>query len=182
MIIGYIHSRFNNKYHNNMRKLSLHLFNLTLVALFSCVDKGEEEINSNIIVGEWNLTAVDYEGTTTSQFGDIEFTGTGTDLNMTVTFSTDPNEVLSEGDFTLEMEMTFAGQTETVSQPNQGFVGSGTWSVDGNVLSITTQGITQEAEIVELTTESLIVSAGLDQDLGQGSSASVSIKYEFEKL
>lgn len=162
-------------------KKSLFLVPLCLlVALVipSCGEDGEDPQNS--LVGTWRLTSVDYTGTTSSAAGDISYTGTGEDLDLTMVFTEDPNEVTVQGDYSILLETEFLGQTVSFTLTNQDFVSTGTWSLNGSTLTVTSQGQTSDLNVVDLNTADMTVTAVLSQNIG-GNQIDVTITYGFAR-
>jgi hypothetical protein len=135
---------------------------LLAVAVFflSCGDdKDEDPAPTGDLAGSWNMTAIDYNGTSTVAVMGIEskstFTGTGKEMNLTVTFTEDPNKFTSQGDYVIALKTTTQGQTINSDFPIDGFMIDGTWSLNGKTLTIEGDGRKQEATIIEQTATTL---------------------------
>ncbi len=156
------------------------LFLLSLaVVLFSC---GNEDPKPDGLIGSWFLTTLDYEGFTTSTaMGNTNFKGFGKDMDMTMTFSENPNKFTSEGSYTIELTINAPGQTITEDLTYDTALSDGTWAVIGNTLTVTSAGVAQDVTIISQTSTTLEL--GIDseesQDVeGLGSvSTSVQITY-----
>ncbi|MEL6811966.1 MAG: lipocalin family protein [Bacteroidota bacterium] len=114
------------------------------------------------LVGTWNGTGVSYSGTTETTANGVtisaDFVGEGYDYNYTVTFSENPNQVTSEGSYSIELTTTSGGQTITQNVENISFSEVGEWSISGDQLTVTSAtGDPSTATIVELTANSLIL-------------------------
>jgi hypothetical protein len=141
-----------------MKITKLFLIAITVV-LFSCGGDDDPKPSSATLVGKWAVTGVDYKGTSTTSVDGIElessFTGKGKDMNMTVTLNENPATFTSTGSYTVALTTTVMGASYTQDYPFEGFMIDGTWKQDGNTLTVTNSGGTQQATIVELTASSL---------------------------
>ena len=83
--------------------------------------------------------------------------GEGFDIDATVTFSEDPNEVSSEGQFSMTVTTTFLGVSEEETLENLDLLGDGTWSLEDHPLTITSTADDQDAVItIELLSEDML--------------------------
>lgn len=129
-----------------------------LGVLFSCGgDDSDDIMNSDPLVGEWRMVSLDYSGTSTTinPYGPplvSEFVGTARDINTTITFNSD-NTFSSEGAYTIDLVTDYGGTTFEESTEFEGFMGSGTWALDGNTLTTTDNatGETSELDLQNLT-------------------------------
>jgi len=153
------------------------LFFLSLaVVLFSCGKDDDPKPAADGLIGAWSVTALDYEGsTTTTVMGTsitADFTGVAKNMDMTVTFKQNPNTVTSEGSYTIALTTTTLGQSVTEDYTFNDFISDGTWSLSDKTLTVTNSGAAQEATIISQTSTTLVL--GIDtvqtQDLaGVGS-------------
>ncbi|WAC02634.1 hypothetical protein N7U66_02810 [Lacinutrix neustonica] len=118
-----------------MKKLNVLLIALFLV-LSACTsddDTTDAPIASESILGTWIGQDVDYTGasTTTGQGQSINstFVGEAYDVDYTLTFTEDPNQVVSNGSYSIELTTTTLGQTQTNTVENLEFLGNGSWSL-----------------------------------------------------
>jgi hypothetical protein len=138
------------------------LLSAAIVLTTGCKKDSETEptINSDI-AGVWNCTAIDYTGTTVTEVSGqsltTEFTGEGYDIDFTLTFVENPNEVTSEGSYSIKLTTTLLGQSTVQYIETQPFEYTGTWSMDNNTISITNDGDTDVATITELTDNTLVI-------------------------
>ncbi len=144
------------------------LFLLSIaVILFSCSDKDDPIPTSEGMVGTWTVTGIDYKGSTTTTISGItakaDFTGTGKDMDLTTTFTSNPNTVTSEGTYTIVLKTTVAGQTTTDEFPFDEVLTDGTWTLNGKILSITNPSGTQDATIVKQTSTTLVLRLDLEE-------------------
>lgn len=115
--------------------------------------------------------AVDYTGSmTTIQAGETfvaNFIDQAYDVDYTLIFSEDPNEVVLDGAYSIELVTTTLGQTQTDNIENLEFLSSGRWSRAGDELTVVNDGQTSVTTIIELTDTSLKLSTVQTQDLSQ---------------
>jgi len=123
-------------------------FIVSLVVLFfSCSEDEQAPALPTVegLTGTWDMTAIDYSGTSATTFGgntiNATFTGKGKNMDYITTFSVDPNAVVSQGSYTIELTTKVAGQTTTEDYEfNDAFM-DGTWELDGQTLIITNDGV-----------------------------------------
>jgi hypothetical protein len=170
-----------------MKIAKLLLLSLSIIFL-SCSDDEDPKPTSEGMVGTWNITAVEYTGTTTSsilgQTIKADFTGTGKDMDLTSTFGMNPNTVVSAGGYTITLKTTVAGQTTTEDVPVDDFVSDGTWSLSGNTLTITDDFGTEDATIIQQTATTLKMRIDIDEtesDLGFTVTTKVRTIFTFAK-
>ena len=71
-------------------------------------------------------------------------------MDYFVTFTANPNNVSSEGSYTVVMTTTTLGQSVTEEYPFEDVLLDGTWTLDGNTMTVTSQGEPpQEATVTE---------------------------------
>ena len=132
-----------------------------LVMLSSCSsdDNNGPDNNTADIVGIWIGETVDYSGTTSTEFQgetiNAVFTGEGTDIDYTLSFTEDPNNVVANGSYSVLLTYTIDGQSEEQVLEDLDFLGSGTWNISDDILTIVSEGETSEVEILQLTDSSL---------------------------
>ncbi|MCB4808992.1 lipocalin family protein [Tamlana sp. 62-3] len=147
-----------------MRKIVV-LFVVLSSFLWSCSGDSENGSNQDIddLVGTWVAQNIETTGTATFEVLDqnitAPITGEGYDVDFSLTFSENPNNYTTEGSFGLEISITYLFQTMSERIDDQEFLGSGTWSKDGNVLTIVENGETTVLTISELTNTSLVLTA-----------------------
>lgn len=135
----------------------LYIFALTSILFVSCSKNNDDDNNdtSSDLLGTWTATSVNYTGTsvTTVQGNSIESTyvGTGYDIDFTVTFTENPNQMTSAGDYSVELSTTFAGQTITQNVENLAFSEVGAWTREGDQLTVTSSNGTGTCTITTLT-------------------------------
>jgi hypothetical protein len=158
------------------------------VIFFACSDDDDPKPTKEGLVGTWTATAIDYAGTTTTSVQGIElksdFTGKGKDMAMSVIFNDNPATFTSAGSYTVTLTSTTAGQTITQDYPFEGFMINGTWTLDGNTITVTGANGTQKATIVEQTATTLKMKWDYDYTMSQqGATVVMKIKgtYAFKK-
>ncbi|MBG43755.1 MAG: hypothetical protein CL530_07280 [Aequorivita sp.] len=146
-----------------MKIFKLILFTAFISLTISCSkddDNPAPENNGNII-GVWKGTTVNYTGstTTTAQGQSItaDYVGEAYDVDYTLTFTENPKKVVSDGSYSIELTTTVNGQSTTQNVENLELLSSGDWSINGNTLSITVDNETDDATIVELTNNNLVL-------------------------
>lgn len=144
-----------------------------LLVFASCSnDDGDNSSDvSGDLLGVWIGQEVDYTGTAVTEYlgQDIvaTFVGEGYDVDYALTFSENPNEVITDGTYSLELTTTVLGQTQSENLENVELFGDGAWERSGNVVTIESQGQTAIATILELTANTLILSIETTQDVSQ---------------
>jgi hypothetical protein len=158
------------------------------VILFSCSDDDDPKPTTQGMIGAWSVTAVDYKGTTTTtaQGASIkaDFTGTGKNMNLTVTFKETPKVVTNEGSYSIDLKTTIMGQTSTDQYDFDEVFTNGTWALDGNTLTITSSNGTEKATIVEQSSTILklkVDTTETETDQGMTVTTNIQINYTFKK-
>ena len=162
---------------------------LSLAVIFLSCNEDEDPIpTSEGMVGNWAITALDYKGTTTTTAQGIsikaDFTGTGKDMDLITTFTTNPNTVTSEGSYTIVLKTTYAGQSTTEEYEVDETVTDGTWTLSGKNLTVTGDFGPQTATILEQTSTTLKLKAEVSEnESDQGITVSTKIEaiYTFTK-
>ncbi|HUR30007.1 MAG TPA: lipocalin family protein, partial [Saprospiraceae bacterium] len=126
----------------------------------------KDENDASDIVGEWNLTNIHSENGYSILFGDTsnyEFHGTA--YNIETTFTENPNQFSSTGDYTFEVTTSTFGIPLTQTQTVSAFPGTGTWSINGDTLTQVFSGATTEIKILELNNSKMRLKEHLDTDV-----------------
>ena len=174
-----------------MRITTLPFLALALCFMFACSKKEDEPKPNNELKGSWKATDISYTGTSTTSVSGFtassNFTGTGYDLNLTIKFDENPNIYTTSGNYSIKLATNINGQTMNKNYTNQSFLDGGSWSKQGNELSITskTTGALQKATILELTSTTLKMGYNTSQTTEQnGATVSVTIAgtYTFKRL
>jgi hypothetical protein len=125
-----------------MKSLSYLAMLLALsLSITACSDEEAGSPNNEALVGTWRLESIDYSGTSSTTVQGTTFTsvfvGEGYDLDVTVTFSEDPDTYTTDGDYSIRLTTTTQGQTVEQDFTFEGFLDDGTWERDGENVIIT---------------------------------------------
>lgn len=153
-----------------MKKSNLTTVFLLLVlalSIASC-NKKDDTINGDI-TGVWNCTAVNYTGTSVTEYSGqsatTDFTGEGYNVDFTFTVSENPNVATSNGSYSIKLTSTVNGQTITQNIENISFILTGEWSKDGNKMTVVRDGESSDATIVKLTDTELELNMVYEQTI-----------------
>lgn len=131
---------------------------------------GMNDESSNI-VGMWEVISIDASGTSTAEIAgqtiETNFVGEGIDLNYTVTFTEDPNEVTADGEYNIELTTTVAGQSITETIPGILFIDSGSWVIEGDQITITSNDMDSTGTITTLTDTTLTIEVDTEVTIEQ---------------
>lgn len=141
------------------------LFLSFLFVLVSCSSDDDSQGNSTIdITGNWEVTGMEGEGEATGEFNGqmvtLPFELLGKDFDAQVLFTEDPNEMTPTGSLTLEITVSFLGQTDTIEEMvdlSDEFITASSWSIDGNIMTLESEGEIQTAEIITLTQNKMVL-------------------------
>lgn len=154
-----------------MRALKVMLFLTALVSLVSCSkDEDDPKINSELILGEWNLEEYTYTGTNTysdgSETASVSYTGETVDIDFETVFLAD-GTYITTGGYTIILTSTALGETSVENFTYSDINTTGTYSIDGKTLTTTFDGEDypgqetiaeiSEATIQELTPNRLVL-------------------------
>lgn len=152
-------------------KLKLFLFVLSISFFSSCTDNSTPiDVSSDDLLGIWNITDFNFEGTTSATLAGqtitSTFVNTGRDYDFTVEFTSNPNTIASSGSYVSISTVTVAGQTFTEEVPVNSISGldSGTWSLNGNVITTTVGGESSEMVIDQITSNLLVLKAVVEEN------------------
>ncbi|MEL0456292.1 hypothetical protein WJN01_08650 [Flavobacteriaceae bacterium SZ-1-7] len=154
-----------------MKKLNLFFVALALI-ITSCTEDGDPipQISGDI-VGIWDMVDYTYTGqtVTTAQGQTLksDFTGEAYNMNYTITFEENPNNLISMGSFSLKLTTTTLGQTSTQNIDNIEGLVTGTWEMVNGEIITNANGDQGKMKIEELTESSLVLSIAEKQDLSQ---------------
>jgi hypothetical protein len=164
----------------------LYVFGILL--LFTACEQTDNnlEVTSDTLAGEWQMSGFTYGGRSTNEAdGAIyqsNFAGTGRDVNFTIWFNAD-GTYTSTGSYTIDVTYAFGGQefTQPLTMGDQ--LESGTYLWEDNQLSMTrsSDGLTQVATNLELSTELLVFELQhIQTNTGQGTSSTLIIDGDFQ--
>lgn len=127
-----------------------HLLYLALCStlLWSCSeDEGVEEPTSDF-VGTWELADVSYSGISYIEYlgsnYEQSFTSEGFNYDATMTATENPNEVETEGSYSVSFTVELYGIEIPYTSSGIDLVGQGTWDIEGDQLTV----VSEEQEIV----------------------------------
>jgi hypothetical protein len=171
-----------------MKITKLLLIGLAAIS-FSCSDDEDFVATSEAMAGDWVITALDYKGTTTTTAEGVslkaDFTGTGKDMDLITSFDVSPNTVTSEGSYTIVLTTNFMGQSTTEELEMNETVANGTWTLNGNTLTVTNDDYgDQTATILEQTPTTLKLKADVtesESDAGITVATKIEAIYTFTK-
>ena len=150
--------------------IKLFLFVLSVSILSSCSDSSNSvDVTADDLLGVWNLTDINGQGTSTTTFNGqtitADVTTTGRDYDFTTEFTANPNTVSGTGSYIGISTATFAGQTVTEEQLLSSIAGldSGTWSLNGNIITVEVGGETSEMIVEEVTNNLLVLTAAFEE-------------------
>lgn len=116
--------------------------------------------NSNLIAtenlaGTWNLQSFENKINTTINFLGVPVASNtdaiGEDIQMQITFSENPNIVVSQGSYTLVVTTTILTKTETQEFATNDAVLAGSWSLSGKEVTITNNDPDVDEEFRNIT-------------------------------
>lgn len=171
-------------------KIITKIFLLILpVVIFSCSKEDDPIPTSEGMVGEWSMTALSYKGSTTTKVSGFsakaDFTGTGKDIDFVTTFTADPNNVSSEGSYTIVLKTTIAGQSTTEEVPLDEVIMDGTWSLEGRTLTVTNGDLSQDATVTKQSDTTLQFKVDVTETEGDADISVTTVLhavYTFEKI
>ncbi len=106
-----------------------------LVTCISCSDNDNDpEVNSGMILGEWQLEEMNYSGTTSmtmeGQTSSLVYAAEAIDIDAQVIFN--DQTYRSQGSYTIRMSTTMEGNTQVQDYPFSDISGTGTYNIEGN--------------------------------------------------
>lgn len=150
--------------------IKLFLFVLSISIFSSCSDSSNSvDVTADDLVGVWNLTDINGEGTSTTTINGqsitADVTTTGRDYDFTTEITTNPNTISGTGSYVAISTSTFLGQTVTEEQLLTSISGldSGTWSLDGNIITTIVGGETNQIVVEQVTDNLLVLGATFEE-------------------
>ncbi|MCB9309449.1 MAG: DUF5004 domain-containing protein [Lewinellaceae bacterium] len=144
-----------------MKRIKIIFSFIVLVLLSSCNKDDTSSTNTSDIVGTWNLVSLtcnDGKAVTTASGTTITSTFTASLMSSTykIEFKENPNTAVASGNITVLQTATILGQpisqTITLDLP----LSSGSWKLDGNILSTFSSGEPDsQVEIIKLDANTL---------------------------
>ncbi|XLS28182.1 lipocalin family protein [Flavobacteriaceae bacterium M23B6Z8] len=137
-----------------MKTLRLLSFVLCLL-LISCNSDDNATIDITNLNGSWNLRSFENDLTTTINVLGLPVTSeteaVAEDIQVQITFSENPNVVVSEGNYTLVVTTTVLTETDTQEFAASDDVLEGTWTLNGNEITITSDDADLDPELRTIT-------------------------------
>ncbi len=140
-------------------------------------DEEEEEIIEPVTpleVGTWNLTnAIVENGVATTTVSNTELTipyeASSTNEDVQITLSENPNTIISTGTYTTILEFNVLGTDYNEEISSDSPLASGSWEINDNNLTITSNEDTSGSyEIIELTETTLKLKTEIDRVIRAG--------------
>lgn len=155
-----------------MKKITYLFLALTLVITSCSKDDDSAPQISGSISGTWNMISYNYTGTTITEFQGqsitSDFVAEAFDIDYSITFEENPNNLTTDGTFSLRLTTTALGQTQTQTLSNVDAVDTGaTWELSNDEIITMANGETGILKIIELTENSLILSTNDVRDISQ---------------
>lgn len=173
-----------------MKTIKLSLLAIIFIAFSSCSKDDEPDTNTSMMLGEWNLSTFNYQGTSDATYEGMNlstsYTGEAENVDFTLTFN-DDNTFKAQGKY--DVRLIVEGITQVVSMDNT--ASSGDWSVDGNVLNTSTlftqiNGSPSQGEsaskliIKELTANRMVLTFDQESEISQsGLDYTISLNGEY---
>ena len=153
-----------------MNKFKILLILTLAVTLFSCGSDDDNNVTSPNadLLGTWNGTSIDgtSNGTIEEDGIRIPFTGTytGSNINYSLTFTENPNNITSEGTFDALGTIMIVGQTFLENLPGETFLDSttATWTRSGGILTISDEG-TPDTYIMIITENTMTLTISITE-------------------
>lgn len=121
-----------------MKLKKLFIAILFLGTLLSCSSDDDENNNTGSILGTWDLVSLDYSGNSVASGTTTTFVGEAFDINGDLSFTDNPNGYVGDTMYSIHLTSTTMGQDFETDLTNLSSVnGNGTWSLDGDQLTIT---------------------------------------------
>ncbi|WP_298894867.1 hypothetical protein [uncultured Psychroserpens sp.] len=128
-----------------MKKLSFLFALFILLTAFTCEDEplegdfqNENSNNNATLVGTWSLIDFNADITSESSFGGIDFvvdfTAEMVEADYELVFA--ESDYTVSGDYELQVSTTFEGETTSYSDAYTNVNGSGTYSTNGNIMTV----------------------------------------------
>jgi len=146
------------------------------ITIFSCdSDDGALVIPaadvSGEILGTWEMIDLNYTGsntvTTQGQAIPSTYVGVGENMNNSISFTENPNDLLAQGTYDIELTSTTYGQTTTQTQTDLPLLPNSTWSKNGTTLILTSNGEDTPFTILELSATTLKFQQDSDEIITQ---------------
>ncbi|WP_196891555.1 hypothetical protein [Aureivirga marina] len=99
------------------------------------------EVDTSLLVGNWELVSIDYTGTGTSTVAGItqnfSYVGETVETDVTLTMTENPNNYESSGTVLIQLSTSLSGGTPFIQNSSASFEASGNWELlEDNILSM----------------------------------------------
>ena len=127
-----------------MKKTLIKVFVLlfSTVALLGCSESDESvSYNENDLIGKWKLVDFNYSGELKLKSGgissgDLSFIGVSKKIDITTTFSQNPNKVVSEGSYSLDISVNQNGEDSSKTYDLKDINNQAEWELNGDNLNV----------------------------------------------
>ena len=170
-----------------MNKLGKVFIALFITTSFASCTSDDNPVNDTLgtIAGNWNITSLDYQGETLTEFSDEtisrSFHGIGQNFNASIVFTENPNEYIDNGSYEIVETVNETGIGETTALITRDFQFEGAWNRNQNTISFdgepsfinpavpvsVLEVIMNDANIVELTETTLRLRQDISQIISQ---------------
>ena len=119
-----------------------------------CSNDDDANNSNGDLLGTWNLLTYDYDGESVTEFQGTsvvtDFVAEAQNIDATIEFNSNPNIIMSSGSFDIALVFSVLGQEQTQTIPVDDLGSEGTWSRNGNILSINAElvNVSVPAEII----------------------------------
>lgn len=177
-----------------MKKFLLCLVFMSAMTLTSCSSDDDSdttpETNSDL-VGTWEITDLNYQGSSTTSFQgqeiSLDFSGQSISFqDAQVVFNAD-NTYESSGSATIEFTVETMGQSQTQELSTESGLETGTWEINGQQLLLTPSGQDQQVSDIDVFTDSDLkisidnfTASGFPN--GAAANATIDAEYSLHKL
>ncbi|RZS92241.1 lipocalin family protein [Aquimarina brevivitae] len=160
-----------------MKNINYFVLLLLIVTSFGCSsdDDGTLTVDESLIPGTWEVTSVvsndgRFSGTVENIPITGSFTAEGKNYTAVITFVEGTGEAAntytSTGGFSLDITVQIPTQDPVVVEEDfPDYLGSGTWSVEGNNLITVTLDQQTNFTITNLTTDTMALAVSLDEEV-----------------
>ncbi len=135
---------------------TVRLLSLFFILIFTaCSSDDALVVATENLSGSWNLQRFDTEITTSFNVLGLPVTSRSDaiaeDIDVQITFSENPNTVVSDGSYTLVITTTVLGESQTEEISTTDEILSGTWTLNGNEVTITSTEPDIEQDFQQIT-------------------------------
>lgn len=152
----------------NKMKITVYFLFFSVVLVSCSDDDNTPTIPVYNIVGSWEMIDLNYTGNSTTtdqgQSTSTTYVGVGTNFDASISFTENPNILLGDGTYDIELTSTTSGVSETNTITGSTLLPSCTWSRNGASLIFVTEGQEDSsATILELSATNLKLQSDSDE-------------------